>query len=99
MIYSKDIKTPYYLLDESILLSHIAEMDNIRKKYTSNDVRFCYAIKANPFLIPYIDKAVDNFEVCSWGELKICIRYGVEPEKIILSGVNKESQMIADALE
>ena len=99
MIYSKDIKTPYYLLDESILLSHIAEMDNIRKKYTSNDARFCYAIKANPFLIPYIDKAVDNFEVCSWGELKICIRYGVEPEKIILSGVNKESQMIADALE
>ncbi|WP_243108375.1 diaminopimelate decarboxylase family protein [Butyrivibrio sp. X503] len=73
-------------------------MYDIREKYTSDDLRFCYAIKANPFLIPYIDKLVDHFEVCSWGELKICMHYKVDPDKIILSGVNKESGMISDAL-
>ncbi len=99
MTNSNDLKTPYYIFDESVLRSHVAEMAAIRAKYTSDDLSFCYAIKANPFLIPYIDELVDHFEVCSWGELKICRKYQVAPEKIILSGVNKESGMIADALE
>ena len=98
MTSEKDFKTPYFLFDENVLCEHITKMDSIRRKYSSDDLRFCYAIKANPFLIPYIDKYVDHFEVCSWGELKICIRYGVDPLKIILSGVNKEPQMIADAI-
>ena len=99
MTHNNELKTPYYCFDASILYRHIAEMKAIRDKYSSDDLRFCYAIKANSFLIPYIDKDVDYFEVCSWGELKICRQYGVNPEKIILSGVNKEPGMIADALE
>jgi len=99
LINNNDFKTPYYLFDESILHKHIAEMKTIREKYTGDDLRFCYAVKANSFLIPYIDKDVDYFEVCSWGELKICMKYGVDPEKIILSGVNKEAGMISDAVK
>jgi len=99
VINFSELKTPYYLFDESILRGHLSQMEAIRAKYTRDDLSFCYAIKANPFLIPYIDKLVDHFEVCSWGELKICRQYKVDPEKIILSGVNKESGMIADALE
>ena len=94
-----DLKTPYYLFDENILYSHVEQMKNIRAKYTMDDLSFCYAIKANPFLIPYIDTRVDHFEVCSWGELKICRQYKVDPEKIILSGVNKEPGMIMEALD
>ena len=99
MTHNNELKTPYYCFDANILHRHIAEMKAIREKYSSDDLRFCYAIKANSFLIPYIDKDVDYFEVCSWGELKICRQYDVNPEKIILSGVNKEPGMIADALE
>lgn len=99
MTHNNELKTPYYCFDANILHRHIAEMKAIRNKYSSDDLRFCYAIKANSFLIPYIDKDVDYFEVCSWGELKICRQYDVNPEKIILSGVNKEPGMIADALE
>lgn len=98
MTNNSELKTPYYMFDENVLLEHVARMSAIRAGYTSDDLSFCYAIKANPFLIPYIDKVVDHFEVCSWGELKICMQYHVEPEKIILSGVNKEPGMIADAL-
>ncbi len=99
MTHNNELKTPYYCFDANILHRHIAEMKAIREKYSSDDLRFCYAIKANSFLIPYIDKDVDYFEVCSWGELKICRQYDVNPDKIILSGVNKEPGMIADALE
>ncbi|WP_026667412.1 diaminopimelate decarboxylase family protein [Butyrivibrio sp. AE2005] len=99
MTHNNELKTPYYCFDANILHRHIAEMKAIREKYSSDNLRFCYAIKANSFLIPYIDKDVDYFEVCSWGELKICRQYDVNPEKIILSGVNKEPGMIADALE
>ncbi len=99
MASNNELKTPYYMFDENELCRHITEMDTIRKKYTNNDMRFCYAIKANPFLIPYIDRYVDHFEVCSWGELNICRHYGVNPGKIILSGVNKEPGMISDALD
>lgn len=99
MTHNNELKTPYYCFDANILHRHIAEMKAIREKYSSDDLCFCYAIKANSFLIPYIDKDVDYFEVCSWGELKICRQYDVNPEKIILSGVNKEPGMIADALE
>ena len=99
MAYNNELKTPYFMFDEDVLNKHLSQMDTIRKTYTDDDLRFCYAIKANPFLIPYIDKYVDHFEVCSWGELKICRQYSVDPEKIILSGVNKEPGMIADALD
>lgn len=99
MTDNSKLKTPYYMFDESILREHVAKMVSIREKYTGDDLCFCYAIKANPFLIPYIDSLVDYFEVCSWGELKICIHYGVDPKKIILSGVNKEPGMISDAVE
>lgn len=98
MISDKTLKTPYYLFDEGVLSGHLANMDTIRKKYTGKELSFCYAIKANPFLIPYIDKFVDHFEVCSWGEMKICKEYKCDASKIILSGVNKEPGMIADAL-
>ncbi|MBP3199924.1 MAG: hypothetical protein J6N21_23415 [Butyrivibrio sp.] len=94
-----ELKTPYYIFDETILRMHIAKMAEIRDRFTADDMRFCYAIKANPFLIPYIDLLVDHFELCSWGELGICRKYKVDPRKIILSGVNKEPGMIADALE
>ena len=99
MTYNNDMKTPYYMFDEGLLGRHIEQMVTIREKYTSDDMSFCYAIKANPFLVPYIDKYVDHFEVCSWGELKICKYYGVDPKKIVLSGVNKEPRNISEAIE
>ena len=52
--------------------------------------RLCYSIKANPFFIPELEDLVDALEVCSPGELEICRAYGVDPAKIIYSGVNKE---------
>ena len=54
----------------------------------------CYAMKANPFLISVLDKKLDKFEVCSPGEFAICEKEGINREKIVLSGVNKEKKDI-----
>lgn len=59
----------------------------------------CYAMKANPFLIAPLGEAVDKFEVCSPGELSICIDRKVESKKVVFSGVNKGKEEIKNALK
>ena len=53
-------------------------------------IPLCFSIKANPFLLHRLPKGLDHVEVCSPGELEICIALGVKPESIIYSGVMKE---------
>lgn len=77
--------SPLYIFDYDVLAERI---ENLQKR-SSKNIKLCYAIKANPFLIPAL---VDNdilFEVCSPGELSICEKYRVTPEKIVFSGVCK----------
>ncbi len=61
-------------------------------------ISLCYSIKANPFLIPLIMDVVDNFEVCSPGELKICEKYKVPGSMIIYSGVHKDTRDTEEAI-
>lgn len=49
----------------------------------------CYAMKANSFLVESLADTADYFEVCSPGEYEICNLRGINPDKIIISGVNK----------
>jgi diaminopimelate decarboxylase len=51
------------------------------------------------FLIEYLPNEVSHIEACSPGELSICIRKKINPEKIIYSGVMKEYQDIKRAIE
>lgn len=53
-------------------------------------IPLCFSIKANPFLLHRLPEGLDHVEVCSPGELEICIALGVKPESIIYSGVMKE---------
>lgn len=53
------------------------------------DIGVCYAMKANSFLVESLSDNADYFEVCSPGEYEICHLRGVNPDKIIISGVNK----------
>ncbi|MCR5589908.1 MAG: diaminopimelate decarboxylase [Lachnospiraceae bacterium] len=88
-----EYSTPAFVFDEDELLSRAGSIRQIL-----GGISFCYSIKANPFLIPAADVAVDYFEVCSPGELAICKALKVSPEKIIYSGVHKEADDIEDAL-
>ncbi|MCR5735913.1 MAG: alanine racemase [Lachnospiraceae bacterium] len=90
-----DYGTPIYIFDEDEVRERAVQIKNILGENT----RLCYSIKANPFLIPALMYVVDMFEVCSPGELSICKEYKVPGEKIIYSGVRKETFDIIDAIK
>ena len=63
------------------------------------DIRLCYSIKANPFLIPAMRRLVGTLEVCSPGELEICRQQGVSPDMVLFSGVNKTKADVERAMD
>lgn len=63
------------------------------------DIKICYSIKANPYLLAMLPDEFSAVEVCSPGELKICMDLGVDPSMIIYSGLNKGIRDIGTALD
>lgn len=90
--------TPLFFFDADELRKRTGEIKEILNGGGKN-IGLCYSIKANPFLIPCLMDVVDNFEVCSPGELSICEHYGVKPDMIIYSGVHKEEEDITEAVK
>lgn len=91
----KEYPTPLFLFDTDELRKRVVQIKEILNK---GSIGLCYSIKANPFLIPYLTDLVDKLEVCSPGELSICMHYGVDPNMIIYSGVHKEEEDITEAI-
>ncbi|WP_296030057.1 alanine racemase [uncultured Treponema sp.] len=77
--------SPLYIFDAQNAINRIHK---IQKELGCN-VKLCYAIKANAFLLKALKDEDILFEVCSPGELSICQKYKVAPEKIVFSGVCK----------
>lgn len=86
--------TPLFIFDVEKLHQRV----NTIKKMTGTAIQLCYSIKANPFLIPAMLEVVDKLEVCSPGELSICRTLGVDPHRIVYSGVNKTEADIEEAI-
>lgn len=80
-------ETPAYVFNVDELKSRIAMI----RSNLPGDFRLVFAVKANPFLTGALIPCVDAFEICSPGEERICERAAVPPEKMVLSGVNKEA--------
>lgn len=80
--------TPTYVFDMPSLSKRI---EQIRNKLPGK-TRLCFAMKANPFLAGAAAQLTDRLEVCSPGEYEICIRERIDPEIIVVSGVNKTKE-------
>ena len=78
-------QTPAFVFDTA----HLQERVKKIREIVGKTVRLCYSIKANPFVIREMSECVEHLEVCSPGELVICEKTGIDPKKIIFSGVNK----------
>ena len=89
----KKYGSPFYLLDFDGAKNRAAK---ISSRLPVN-AKLCYAIKANPFLLDALKDEPLLFEVCSPGELSICEKYGVNPEKIVFSGVCKTQEDVERA--
>ena len=85
--------SPLYVFDSDAVKKRIA---GIKKVLPENTV-LCYAIKANPFLVEPLKDEDLLFEVCSPGELSICEKAGLSPDKIVFSGVCKTAEDVERA--
>lgn len=88
--------SPTYVFSISSLKSRIKSI----KAILGDNIKLCYSIKANPFVITDLVDLVDNLEVCSPGELDICKSVISDKlSKIIYSGVSKTSANLTDAYD
>ena len=62
----REVMTPSYIFDIAVLKDRVKKMRELL-----GNIKLCYAMKANPFLIGDLQDAVDCFEVCSHGEFRI----------------------------
>lgn len=83
-------QTPYYVFDTDEFAKRAAMIRAALDCKGGRRIPLCFSIKANPFLLHRLLEGLDHVEVCSPGELEICIALGVKPESIIYSGVMKE---------
>ena len=81
----KDCNSSFYVFWIDKLYERMALM----RKELGQDIGLCYAMKANSFLVESLSDNADYFEACSPGEYEICHLRGINPDKIIVSGVNK----------
>lgn len=88
-------KTPFYVFDIKALRERI----DYTKSIIPSGVSICYAIKANTFIVTEICDLADKFEVCSPGELNICLEQNIPPEKLVISGVYKTPEVIEDLIK
>lgn len=94
MEIGKEYGTPSFVFDIEKLRQRMEAI----KEIAGEKVHLCYSIKANPFLISAMLECVEKLEVCSPGELDICIRQKVPGERIIYSGVQKNETDIKAAV-
>ena len=87
--------TPTFVFDEVMLDQRMREI----KAIVGENVRLCYSIKANPFLLPAMSLLTEKLEVCSPGEMEICMDCHVAPETVLVSGVNKTLPDILAAVD
>ena len=86
--------TPAYLFD---IDAFHAQIRNVKEAW--GGIGLCYSVKANPFLAGKTPEEITYLEVCSPGELEICAKAGVDPARIIFSGVNKTKASVERAAD
>lgn len=87
---AENYETPTYVFDIKTLKDRIMYL----RDSLPQNVKICYAIKANTFIVKDVEDDVDRFEVCSNGEYEICRRKELDCNKILISGINKDEKLI-----
>jgi diaminopimelate decarboxylase len=95
---AKKFGTPIYCYSYKKLKENIV---NFKKNFNSFSPLICFAVKSNTniSLIMEIRKLGLGADVVSVGELMLALKAGVEPKKIVFSGVGKTSTEISYAID
>lgn len=87
-------ESPAFFFDQDKFAARVKKV----KEYLGENIPLTFSIKANPFLLNCLPETISHVEVCSPGELTICQKMAIAPEKIIYSGVMKERTDIRRAI-
>ena len=95
---AKKFGTPTYCYSYQQLKKNIK---NFKKNFNSFAPLICFAIKSNTNvnLIREIRKLGLGADVVSAGELMLALKAGIDPKKIVFSGVGKTSEEISYAID
>ena len=95
---AKKFGTPIYCYSYTQLKENIA---NFKKNFSSFSPLICFAVKSNTNvnLIREIRKLGLGADVVSLGELMVALKAGIDPKKIVFSGVGKTSAEINYAID
>ena len=94
---AKKFGTPTYSYSHKQLKENI---NNFKKNFTSFSPLICFAVKSNTnvSLIREIRKLGLGADVVSIGELMMALKAGINPKKIVFSGVGKTANEISYAI-
>lgn len=87
--------TPLYVFD----IDEMKDRVDFFQRNLHGKAGLCFAMKANSFLTRQMAAVTDRIEVCSMGEFEICRNLGIEPEKLLISGVLKKQEDIIAILD
>lgn len=90
--------TPTYVYDAALIRDKLAAYQNA---FSDRKHQVCYAVKAcgNLAVLKLLAEQGAGFDIVSMGELQRVIMAGGDPKKTIFSGVGKQIEEIAFALE
>ncbi len=91
---AEEYGTPTFVFDVEAFWRRLDKIADI----FGEDVRLCFAMKANPFLAAAAADHGERLEVCSPGELAICEDVGITAHQIVYSGVNKQADDVSRAI-
>ena len=91
-------KTPFYLYSESNIIENYKSFLNNFKK---SKPLICFSVKANSNIqiLKVLKKMGSGADVVSGGELLKAIKSGIQPNKIVFSGVGKTEEEIRLAIK
>ena len=94
---AKKIKTPTYCYSISQIKHNFAEL---KKSFRNCEPLICYAVKANfnKYIIGILAKLGAGADVVSIGEMKQCIKNGINKKNIVFSGVGKTVEELKFAI-
>ncbi len=95
---AREIGTPFYLYSKRTLLQHFHAFDS---SFAQTPHLTCFAVKAcsNIAVLHLFAQAGGGADIVSGGELFRALKAGVDPKKIIFSGVGKTEEELRYALE
>ncbi|MBT5518427.1 MAG: diaminopimelate decarboxylase, partial [Rhodobiaceae bacterium] len=95
------VGTPFYCYSTATLERHFSVLDQSLADAGLEDRLICYSVKANSNIavIATLAKLGAGADIVSQGEMVRALKAGIEPSKIVFSGVGKTADEMHAALE